>query len=225
MTTPYDESGVPPLALNQGLSSFRVAGVDVRLTRTNVRSGRLEISAHRTLPELLKRIAGDPAVARDALVGDPNAVAAAIASAALPVAFIPHSLTEIYPHGPYENLALHAILTGPEAAVQFGLTPAQHSLLSAAYPHTDDLYIDGGILDNYPLSPAIDAIKDAAHQADLIYRQTHDVFVVFLGPEPKIAELPPGQAQQMLAYEYGLRAWELTQNAKMLNEAPSTSPI
>ncbi len=231
MTTPYDESGVPPLALNQGLSSFWAAGVDVRLTRTNVRSGRLEISAHRTLPEVLKRIADDPARARDVIVGDPNAVAAALASAALPVAFVPRSLTEIYPPGPYENLALYAILNGPETAAGFGISPAQHSPLSAAYPRADDLYIDGGILDNYPLSPAIDAIKDAARrarsarQASLIYRRTHDVFVVFLGPEPKVAELLPGQAQQMLAYEYGLRAWELTQNAKMLNDARSAERI
>ncbi len=231
MTTPYDESGVPPLASNQGLSSFRAAGIDVRLTRTNVRSGRLELSAHRTLPEVLNRIADDPAAARDVIVGDPNAMAAALASAALPVAFVPRPLAEIYPHGPYENLALHAILTGPEAAAQFGITPAQHALLSAVYPRADDLYIDGGIIDNHPLSPAIDAIKDAARrarsarQADQVYRQTHDIFIVFLGPEPKIAELPAGQAQQMLAYEHGLRAWELMQNAKVANDVRSAERI
>lgn len=60
---------------------------------------------------------------------------------------------------------------------------------------------------------SIGAIKDAARrarsarQAEEIYHQTHDVFVVFLGPKPEITELPHGQAQQMLAYEYGLRAF------------------
>lgn len=55
MGSPYDDSGVPPLALDQRLSSFREAGVDVRLTRTNVRSGQLETSAHFTLSEVLGR--------------------------------------------------------------------------------------------------------------------------------------------------------------------------
>jgi len=231
MTTPYDESGVPPLAPDQGLSSFRAAGVDVRLTRTNVRSGRLELSVYRTLPEVLRQIEEEPDGAAEAIVGDPNAVAAALASAACPVAFVPRSLAEIYPPGPYENLALRAILSGPEAAARFGLTPAQHSLLAAAYPRADDLYMDGGTTDNHPLSPAIDAIKEmarrarSARQAHDLYRQTHDIFVVFLGPAPKITELPPGQAQQMLAYEYGLRAWELTQNTRMLDDARSAERI
>ena len=52
--------------------------------------------------------------------------------------------------------------------------------------------------------PGIVAIKDAARrarsqrQADEIYRQTHDVFVIFLGPKPEITELAPGEAQAIL---------------------------
>jgi hypothetical protein len=231
MTKPYDDSGVPPLAPGQGLSSFRVAGIDVRLTRTNIRSGRLEISAHRTLQEVLSRTATDPERGGDLIVGDPNVVASALASGAFPVAFVPRSLAEIYPPGPPENDALRAILSGPVEAAAFDVTPDQQALLAGAYPRADDIYLDGGAIDNHPLSAAIDAIKDtarrarSARQADEIYRATHDVFVIFLGPKPEITELPPGQAQQMLAYEYGLRAYNLMQNAKLLGDADNAERI
>jgi predicted acylesterase/phospholipase RssA len=231
MTVPYDDSGTPPLAADQGLSSFRAAGIDVRLTRTNVRSGQMEISAHHTLQEVLARMAEDPGAAGDAIVGDPNAVSAALTSGAFPVAFEPHALEEIYPPGSYENNALHAILAGPGTAAAFGITADQQALLQEAYPRADDLYVDGGAIDNHPLSTAIVAIKDAAHrarsarQAEEIYHQTHDVFVVFLGPKPEITELPHGEAQQMLAYEYGLRAYNLMQNAKLLGDARSAERI
>lgn len=231
MTVPYDESGVPPLVADQGLSSFRRAGIDVRLTRTNVRSGQLELSTYRPLPEVLQRIATDPFDAADVIVGDPNAVTAALASAAFPVAFVPRALTEIYASGPYENDALYAILDGPEKAAAFGITAEQQALLKDAYPHVDDVYIDGSTADNHPLSPAIAAIKDiacqapSARQAQRIYRQTHDVFIIFLGPEPKSAELPYGRAKDMLAHEYGIRALDLLMNAITLDDARGAERI
>ncbi|MFN2167010.1 MAG: patatin-like phospholipase family protein [Anaerolineae bacterium] len=231
MTKPYDDSGVPPLATEQGLSSFRTAGIDVRLTRTNIRSGRLEISAHRTVQEILRRIAADPGDAADVIIGDPNAVNAALASGAFPVAFVPRTLAEIYPPGSHENDAQRAILAGPGEAAAFGFTPAQQALLTTAWPKPDDLYLDGGAIDNHPLSAAIDAIKDtarrarSAQQADQVYRASHDVFVIFLGPKPEVDELKPGEAQGMLAYEYGLRAYNLMQNAKMADDARTAERI
>jgi predicted acylesterase/phospholipase RssA len=225
MITPYDESGVPPLAPDQGLSSFHKVGVDVRLTRTNVRSGQLEISTYRSLPEVLARLEVDPDHAGGFIVGDPNAILATMASAAFPVVFVPRTLREIYPPGVYENETLYAVLSGPDKAAAYGLSAWQQSLLQAAYPHADDVYVDGAVFDNHPLSPAISAIKDLAHrapstrQARQIYRATHDVFIIFLGPRPHITELPPGEAQKMLAYEYGVRAWELKANARVLDDA------
>jgi predicted acylesterase/phospholipase RssA len=231
MIFPYDDSGLPPLAPDQGLSSFRTAGTDVRLTRTNVRSGQMEISAHFTLPEVLRRIDEDPSDAATVIVGDPNAVNAALASGAFPVAFWPRTLPEIYPKGSHENDILHAVLSGPEEAAKFGITAEQQALLARAYPHPDDVYVDGGAIDNHPLSTAIVAIKDSARRARSarhaaqIYRQTHDVFVIFLGPQPEITELAEGEAQGMLAHEYGLRAWNLMQNAKLLGDARSAERI
>ncbi|MGD2205601.1 MAG: patatin-like phospholipase family protein [Anaerolineae bacterium] len=231
MIKPYDDTVVPPLAPDQGLSSFRASGIDVRLTRTNIRSGQLEISAHRTLHEVQGRVAEDPGDAADLIVGDPNAVVAALTSGAFPVAFVPRNLTEIYPPGPLENDILQAILAGPDEAAAFGLTPEQQALLVEAYPRADDLYLDGGAIDNHPLSAAITAIKDAARrarsvrQANRIYRATHDVFVIFLGPKPEITELAAGEAQDMLSYEYGLRAWNLLQNAKMIGDADNAERI
>jgi hypothetical protein len=231
MTKPYDDSGVPPLRPGQGLSSFRVAGIDVRLTRTNIRTGRMEVSAHRTLQEVLAQAVQDPERAGDLIVGDPHAVSAALASGAFPVAFVPRSLPEIYPPGPPENEILRAILSGAAEAAAYDIAPEQQALLAAAYPRADDIYLDGGTIDNHPLSAAIDAIKDtarrarSARQADDIYRSTHDVFVIFLGPKPEITQLPVGQAQGMLAYEYGLRAYNLMQNAKMLGDADNAERI
>jgi hypothetical protein len=64
-----------------------------------------------------------------------------------------------------------------------------------------------------------------AREAKEIYRQTHDVFVKFLGSEPRIRELPLGQAERMLSFEHGLRAWELMQNAKLLADTRSAEHI
>jgi hypothetical protein len=196
-----------------------------------VRSGQLEISAHHTLQEVQRRIDADPGSAGDVIVGDPNAVMAALASGSFPVAFVPRALAEIYPPGPRENDTLHAILSGPSEAAAFGIPAEQQAILATAYPRADDLYVDGGAIDNHPLSTAIVAIKDTARrarsasQAAQIYRQTHDVFVIFLGPKPEISELPAGQAQSMLAHEYGLRAWDLMQNAKLMGDARNAERI
>ena len=104
--------------------------MDVRLTRTNIRSGRLEISTHRTLQEVLARIADDPDDAAQAIVADPNAVTSALASGAFPVAFVPRSLAELHPPGSHENDVLHAILAGPSEAEAFGIAPQQQALLA-----------------------------------------------------------------------------------------------
>jgi predicted acylesterase/phospholipase RssA len=228
---PYDDSQGPPLAADQGLSSFYARGIDVRLTRTNVRSGQLELSAYCPPSHLQPYLASSPGGGHIPIVGDPNASAAALASAAFPVAFEPVPLGEIYPPGSPENDALYAILAGSDAAAEIGLTAEDRALLSPSYPLPDDLYLDGGTLDNRPLSAAIAAIKDAARlartarEAREIYGQTHDVFVVFLGTEPRIRELPADRAGQMLSFEYGLRARELQQNAKLLADIRSAEQI
>ncbi|NIV36084.1 MAG: hypothetical protein GWN58_43525, partial [Anaerolineae bacterium] len=169
MILAFGDSEHPPVALVQGLSSFRTAGIDVRLTRTNVRSGELELSAYHTLPEIMARLESGNGDLGGAIVGDPNAFAAALSSGAFPVAFEPVPLPEIYPVDVPENQALFAILEGPEQAAALGISGALHEKLTASYPLTEDVYMDGGILDNRPLSAAISALRDAARQEEALY--------------------------------------------------------
>ncbi len=48
---------------------------------------------------------------------------------------------------------------------------------------------------------------------------------MFLGAEPRIRELAPGQTQDMLLYEYGLRAVELMQNSKLMADISSAQRV
>ena len=225
MIMAFGDGEHPPVTPKQGLSTFRAAGIDVRLTRTNVRSGKLELSAYHTLPEVIARLELADGHAGGAIVGDPNAWAAALSSGAFPVAFEPVPLPEIYPLDVPENRALFAILAGPEQAAALGISRAQHETLAASYPLAEDVYMDGSILDNRPLSAAIAALRDAAQREKGLYEATHDVFVVFLGAEPRIRELAPEQMQDMLIYEYGLRAAELMQNSKLLADISSAQRV
>jgi len=108
------------------LSEYRESGLDVRLTRTNVRTGRTEIS------EVLEpRDMDRPGFDRGLRVlGDPRAVEAALASSAFPSAYPPVSADAIYP--PEENRSLYARareralaktelrrLFGPQAKAQY----------------------------------------------------------------------------------------------------------
>jgi hypothetical protein len=86
------------------LSDYRHHGLDVRLTRSNVRTGRLEISEHlgardqhRIGVERGRRVTGDPLV-----------VPAVMASAAFPVAYRPVEVDRIYPPSDNEELYVRA---------------------------------------------------------------------------------------------------------------------
>ena len=81
------------VAADRRLSDYRSFGIDVRLTRTNVRTGRTEISEYATRRELQR-----PGIERGRRVlGDPYVRPSALASAAFPVAFPPVSAERIYP--------------------------------------------------------------------------------------------------------------------------------
>ena len=108
------------------LSDYHKLGVDVRFTRTNVRTGRTEVSEY-----LEARDVDRPGFDRGLRVlGDPRAVEAALASSAFPSAYPPVSADAIYP--PEENRSLYARareralaktelrrLFGPQAKAQY----------------------------------------------------------------------------------------------------------
>lgn len=87
------------------LSEYESCDLDVRLTRANVRTGRTEISERLTAAE-----ASLPDVDRGRrMLGDPRAVAAALASSAFPSGFPPVPAVALYPEE--ENPQLYAKLT------------------------------------------------------------------------------------------------------------------
>ena len=100
---------VPPA---RRLSEYRACGLDVRLTRTNLRTGRSEVSEHLEPAEL--HGAGIDRGRR--VLGDPRAAAAALASCAFPAAFPPVSAAELYPE--VENPQLYARLRARAVAKQ-----------------------------------------------------------------------------------------------------------
>jgi predicted acylesterase/phospholipase RssA len=85
------------------LSDYRKCGINVKLTRANVRTGRLELSEHLT-PADHGHIGGERG---RRVLGDPLAVPAVLASAAFPVAYSPVSAETIYP--PSENPDLYVL--------------------------------------------------------------------------------------------------------------------
>jgi predicted acylesterase/phospholipase RssA len=94
------------------LSEYRACGLDVRLTRTNVRTGRTEVSEHLTAADA-DRLGVDRG---RRVLGDPRALPAALASSAFPAAFPPVAASEIYPEA--ENPHLYAKLAARAVAKQ-----------------------------------------------------------------------------------------------------------
>ena len=83
-------------------STYYRAGIDLRLTRANLRSGRLEYSAFVTPGRALfgRNAAGDFELKRAddlRVFGDPRVIDAALASGAFPAVFPPRGFDEIYP--------------------------------------------------------------------------------------------------------------------------------
>ena len=109
ITGPADGPLEALIPAERTLREFKEAGIDVRLTRTNFRTGRLEVSAHSTAGQfaaflkkhwiiLDKKDGLLPALgnARLQTVGNPNAVYAALASGRFPGVFSPLPVDKIY---------------------------------------------------------------------------------------------------------------------------------
>lgn len=106
------------------LRDYHQKGIDLRLTRANYRTGRLELSAYTTLQEFVEYLESrDPTKpviigsSRVVVPGNPNAINAAIASGRFPGIFAPLPVTSIYPRpedagDEPENAFLYALLQG-----------------------------------------------------------------------------------------------------------------
>jgi hypothetical protein len=111
----------------RNLKDFLERGIDVRLTRANYRTGRLEVSAYLSKEDFLRYMekqawrleVSDPEKMplgsfRLQLPGNPSAVKAALASGRFPGVFAPFAFREIYPQDLPENRLLYKLLERPD---------------------------------------------------------------------------------------------------------------
>lgn len=121
-------AGVEPITLlppGRTLRDYAQAGIDVRLTRANYRTGRLELSAYvpaahfaRWMQKHAFRLEkADPdkiplGSLRLQVPGNPGAVSAAFASGRFPGVFVPFPIEAIYPAADPDNALLYRLLDG-----------------------------------------------------------------------------------------------------------------
>ncbi len=187
-------------------ADYEELGIDVRLTRANFRTGRLEISAYLEPVDFAIYLAnqiwrwektpkkGFPLGShRLHLPGNPNAIAAAMASGRFPGVLAPYPVEKLYPSSDPRNQMLHKILNNWLRDEQVGqeLTAAYEEFLKSRpeqerkkesarwqrgfkrwvladklrefFPQKGDTYVDGGAIDNTPTNTAIDSIRELAY--------------------------------------------------------------
>lgn len=105
------------------LREYAQAGIDVRLTRANYRTGRLEVSAYLSTADFVRymqkqafRLEKEDTEKiplgsfRLQVPGNPNAINAALASGRFPGVLAPYPIEDIYPPDDSENGLLHRML-------------------------------------------------------------------------------------------------------------------
>jgi hypothetical protein len=105
------------------MRDYYQAGLDVRLTRANYRTGRLEISGYLSPVDFIRWLerqawrlqSGDPdkiplGSFRYQMLGNANAINAGLASGRFPGVFAPYPIADLYPTTDPENESLHDLL-------------------------------------------------------------------------------------------------------------------
>ncbi len=251
---------IPLVASGRKLGDFAAVGIDVRLTRANYRTGRLELSSYVSTPEfvdyLLKQAfrleKSDPEKLplgsfRLHLPGNPDAISAALASGRFPGVLKPFPVEAIYPSDDVQNLLLHRMLAHwlDDALVEDELTRAyleqnpgeaarerwertyqrwrDSASMRTFFPQSQDVYIDGGAIDNTPSNSAIDATREWAEAGNLSRRKISlDLYVVFLHPEPAIK---PQEIGDPAMHEVVSRTLEIQSAAKQSSDAVTVDTI
>lgn len=234
--------------------------ITVRLTRANYRTGRLEISTYLT-PEDFVRYMGkqawrlkvpDPTRIplgsfRLQMPGNPNAVAAALASGRFPGVFEPYPITDIYPRSDAGNALPYRMMEAwlDDAAAVEGLSQARRAMREARvetddwedhlatwrksqrmhgfFPLLTDTYIDGGAIDNTPGNAAVDAIREWAEVAGVSRRAIElELFVIYLHPEPGV---DPTKTADAALFDVVGRTMEIQGAVKKSSEAVTVDTI
>jgi predicted acylesterase/phospholipase RssA len=121
-TPAEDESGL--INPERSMGDYYQAGIDVRLTRANYRTGRLEISGYLSPTDFIRWLerqawrlqSGDPdqiplGSFRLQMLGNANAVNSGLASGRFPGVFAPYPIADLYLNNDPENSPLHDMLT------------------------------------------------------------------------------------------------------------------
>jgi hypothetical protein len=245
---------IPP---ERTLRDYVQQGFDVRLTRANYRTGRLEISAYIPLHDFVRflirqawriDVHGPDKLPlgsfRLQVPGNPVAVNAALCSGRFPGVFRPYPLEKIYPASDPENQFLYHMLSGwlSHPQVEADLKSAYRELFPGSnggegrlthwteseamrdfFPRHTDAYVDGGAIDNTPSNSAIDYVREWAARSELSKRSvTMDLYVIFLGVEPKVE---PDEAEDPTLFEVVKRTLDIQAVAKDESDASTVSAI
>ena len=251
------ESGAEPITLlppGRTLRDYAQAGIDVRLTRANYRTGRLEVSAYLSAADFVRWMQkqafrlekADPdkiplGSFRLQVPGNPDAISAAFASGRFPGVFVPFPIESLYPAGDPDNDLLYRLLDHwlDDPDVRRQMTEAYRVMplrvgqgkdwdetydrwqksdsMCAFFPHTHDMYVDGGAIDNTPSNSAIDATREwlektGASRQDVVL----DLYVVFLHAEPRVE---PSKVRDPALHQVVQRTMEIQGAAKQSSAA------
>jgi len=249
--------GLEPITLvppGRTLRDYAQAGIDVRLTRANYRTGRLEVSAYLSTADFVRWMQkhafrlekADPdkiplGSFRLQVPGNPGAVSAAFASGRFPGVFVPFPVESLYPAGDPDNDLLYKLLDNwlddpdvrKQMAEAYRVMPLRvgqgkdwdetydrwrkSDSMCAFFPHSHDMYVDGGAIDNTPSNSAIDATREwlektGASRQDVVL----DLYVVFLHAEPQV---DPADIQDPALHQVVQRTLEIQGAAKQSSAA------
>ncbi|MCL7454664.1 MAG: hypothetical protein M8467_16615 [Anaerolineae bacterium] len=144
--------------------------------------------------------------------GNPKAINAALSSGRFPGVLAPFPVEDLYPADDPENSLLHRLLVSwlDDPRVESEMAQASQALhgdgtesrerwqktydrwrsstsMRDFFPRAEDVYVDGGAIDNTPSNSAIDATREWAARASVPRHELAlDLYVVFLHPEPKV---------------------------------------
>lgn len=260
---------------------YKQEGIDLRITRTNVRTGRMEISEY---------CPGDES---ERIVGNPRVVKAALASSAFPSALPPIKVSDLYPReenpdfwslmkfresireefknywgekgeSEYKKFMEHLDLWELRQIERFGSrqdvlkefeikeiitsylfkrptlrhTPnfidwLQKNILKLwryrHYPRVDketyeDIYFDGGTVDNTPISTALKAMKEKVSKDPSLADKEHLILVILLDT-PRKTFLDQKQIKEFRSHNYGFRGLHLLDRSNFISDIKNTAKI
>ena len=249
------------------LREYYQKGIDVRLTRANYRTGRLEVSAYMKAEDFVRYMKkqvfrlkrDDPdkiplGSFRLQLPGNPRAINAALASGRFPGVLAPYRVEDLYPRDDPENDLLYGMLEGwlGDTAVEARMTEAYLALpdderkdeerwkenyqrwrdderMQEFFPQANDLYVDGGAIDNTPANSVIDATREWAEKEGVSKRKLAlDLYTIFLHREPSVGLEEPEELEAIkdpALYQVILRTREIQGAAKQSSGAVTVETI